>query len=69
MDDLAQMKYLEMVIKESLRLYTIVPAMHRLPEEDITIKVCTPKQASYLSRMQSSRVGKWKTCTQTGRLS
>ena len=41
MDDLAQMKYLEMVIKESLRLYTIVPAMHRLPEEDITIKVCS----------------------------
>ena len=38
------MKYLEMVIKESLRLYTIVLAMHRLPEEDITIEVCSPTE-------------------------
>lgn len=39
MADIAQMKYLGMVIKEALRLYHIVPFFSRICEEDTTIEV------------------------------
>ena len=35
------MNYLEMVIKESLRLYPSVPVMARYLDEEITIEVIT----------------------------
>ena len=41
MEDLSQMKYLEMVIKESMRLYPPIPMWARWLDEDITIEVTT----------------------------
>jgi cytochrome P450 len=37
MKDLADMKYLEMVIKEALRLYPSVPFVGRVLNEDVKI--------------------------------
>ena len=39
MEDLAQMNYLEMVIKETFRLYPPVPMWSRCLDEDITVEV------------------------------
>ena len=38
-EDLSQMKYLQCVIKEAMRLYAVVPYLTRVSDEDIEIDV------------------------------
>jgi cytochrome P450 len=40
MDDLNELKYLECVLKEALRIYPAVPIIHREFTEDCTIGKC-----------------------------
>ncbi|XP_055679267.1 cytochrome P450 4c21-like [Lutzomyia longipalpis] len=40
-EEVAQLHYLELVIKETLRLYPVAPLIGRQPTEDIQLKTCT----------------------------
>ena len=60
-EDLSKMKYLGMVLKETLRLYPIVPCMTRITDQELIVegKRIPPNTDLYLHTFTMHRDERW----------